>query len=252
MGKRIVVTIIIFADRISTLIGSQCNSSRSSFRIAMSANGCRGRNPFTASKAIGEFKSSRWLRGHGYFSPASKNQWLGLQRSILIRKSCIIAFSLQNNYRTSTHARSPPIPIFHIRPFRRSCFRQWHLACDGRLLYAGKAIYGDEKIGVCESNDDGLTWEWIATIPTRSGDDPARYHELHLVDAADGSLICHIRNENKRDDGHTLQCESNDGGRTWTTPHTIGIWGFPSHLLRMRNVLWNVSMELWSRSGTNF
>lgn len=109
------------------------------------------------------------------------------------------------------------------------------VTANGRLLYAGKAIYGDEKIGVCESNDDGMNWEWIATFPTRSGDDSARYHELHLVDAADGSLICHIRNENKQDDGHTLQCESNDGGRTWTTPHTIGIWGFPSHLLRMRN-----------------
>jgi hypothetical protein len=106
---------------------------------------------------------------------------------------------------------------------------------DKRLLYAGKALYGDERIGVCESKDDGLNWEWLATIPARPGDDPLGYHELHLVDADDGTLVCHIRNENKADDGQTLQSESKDGGRTWTTPHTIGVWGLPSHLLRMRN-----------------
>ncbi len=106
---------------------------------------------------------------------------------------------------------------------------------NGRLLYAGKAIYGDERVGVCESLDDGLTWDWLATIPTRPGDDPIRYHELHLIDAQDGSLVCHIRNENKTDDGHTLQSESTDGGRTWTIPHTIGVWGLPSHLLRLRS-----------------
>lgn len=106
---------------------------------------------------------------------------------------------------------------------------------DGRLLYAGKAIYGDERIGVCESTDDGVSWKWLATIPHRPGDDPNRYHELHLVDAGEGRFICHIRNENKADDGQTLQSESTDGGRTWTVPHTIGVWGLPSHLLRMRN-----------------
>ena len=106
---------------------------------------------------------------------------------------------------------------------------------DKRLIYAGKALYGDERIGVCESKDDGLNWEWLATIPARPGDDPLRYHELHVMDAEDGTLVCHIRNENKADDGQTLQSESKDGGRTWTTPHTIGVWGLPSHLLRMRN-----------------
>ncbi len=106
---------------------------------------------------------------------------------------------------------------------------------DRRLLYAGKALYGNERIGVCESKDDGLTWEWLATIPARPGDDPIRYHELHLMDADDSTLVCHIRNENKTDDGQTLQSESKDGGRTWTIPHTIGVWGLPSHLLRMRN-----------------
>jgi hypothetical protein len=35
--------------------------------------------------------------------------------------------------------------------------------------------------------------------------------------------------------GETLQCESADGGKTWCEPHEIGVWGLPSHLLRLRN-----------------
>ena len=30
-----------------------------------------------------------------------------------------------------------------------------------------------------------------------------------------------------------MQCESKDGGKTWTIPHSIGVWGLPSHLLRL-------------------
>ena len=66
---------------------------------------------------------------------------------------------------------------------------------DGRLLYAGKQLWTDTKrIGVCESNDDGVTWQWLSEIPTRAGDSvPAGYHELHAVEAADGTLAVQIR-----------------------------------------------------------
>ena len=107
---------------------------------------------------------------------------------------------------------------------------------DGRLLYAGKQLWtGEKKIGVCESKDDGLTWNWLAEIPARKGDDPvASYHELHAVEAADGTLIAQIRNHNKENAGWTLQSESRDGGRTWSEPRPI-CYGLPSHLLRLRD-----------------
>ncbi len=106
---------------------------------------------------------------------------------------------------------------------------------DGRLLYPGKAMYADGAIGVCESKDDGLTWEWLGKIPARSGDEIEKYHELHAVEASNGALICHIRNENNHDKGETLQTESTDGGKSWSIPKSIGVWGFPSHLLRLKN-----------------
>jgi len=105
---------------------------------------------------------------------------------------------------------------------------------DGRLLYAGKQLWTESrKIGVCESKDDGLTWQWLADIPIRTGDRNA-YHELHAVEAANGTIIAHIRNHNVANKNWTLQTESSDGGKTWSEPHAVS-YGLPSHLLRLRD-----------------
>jgi sialidase-1 len=107
---------------------------------------------------------------------------------------------------------------------------------DGRLLYAGKQLWRPgTRVGVCESLDDGKSWVWLSDIPTRRSDRVEQYHEPHAVQAADGRIIVHIRNHNPQNQGETLQTESADGGRTWATPHSIGVWGLPSHLLRLRD-----------------
>lgn len=106
---------------------------------------------------------------------------------------------------------------------------------DGRLLYAGKKLWDDGRIGVCESRDDGRTWHWLAEIPTRAGDRFEEYHELHAVEAADGRIIVHIRNHNAQNAREILQSESADGGKTWSAPRDIGVWGLPSHLLRLND-----------------
>lgn len=108
---------------------------------------------------------------------------------------------------------------------------------DGRLLYAGKQLWtNDKKIGVAESKDDGQTWQWLAEIPTRKGDDAGKsYHELHAVEAADGTLIAQIRNHSDANKGETLQSESTDGGKTWSEPRTTSVYGLPAHLLRLRD-----------------
>lgn len=107
---------------------------------------------------------------------------------------------------------------------------------DGRLLYAGKDLWREpNRVGVCESKDDGKTWSWLAEIPTREGDDHEQYHELHAVEAANGTIVVHVRNHNAKNSRETLQCESTDGGKTWSVPHSIGVWGLPSHLLRLKD-----------------
>jgi sialidase-1 len=104
----------------------------------------------------------------------------------------------------------------------------------GRLLYPGKQLWEGGRNGVAESTDDGRTWKWLSEIPTRAGDRFEDYHELHGVEAADGRIIVHIRNHNRANERETLQCESSDGGKTWSQPGPIGVWGLPSHLLRLR------------------
>ncbi len=105
---------------------------------------------------------------------------------------------------------------------------------NGWLLYAGKQLWSKPaRVGVCLSKDDGRSWQWLSEIPLRDGDSYTGYHELHAVDVGKGHIVLQIRNHNKRNVGETLQCESNNGGKSWSTPHAIGVWGLPSHLLRL-------------------
>ena len=113
---------------------------------------------------------------------------------------------------------------------------------DGRLIFPGIARWTpQQKMGVCQSTDDGLTWQWLANIPDRPGDrrfqsaSRFNYLELTAVECDNGMIVCQLRNENNRNHGETLQTESSDGGHTWTRPHSIGVWGKPSHLIRLRD-----------------
>jgi sialidase-1 len=107
---------------------------------------------------------------------------------------------------------------------------------DGRLCYAGKELWtGRGRVGVCQSTDDGQTWQWLTAIPIRPGDEVQHYHELHAVETAPDRIVVHIRNHNPANNSEILQTESADGGRSWSIPHPIGVWGLPSHLLRLRD-----------------
>lgn len=105
---------------------------------------------------------------------------------------------------------------------------------DGRILYAGVDLWdAQRKVGVCLSSDDGRSWSDVTELPVRDGDTSANYHELHAVEASDGRWIVQIRNHNPGNKGETLQTHSTDGGKSWATPYSIGVWGLPSHLLKL-------------------
>jgi Neuraminidase (sialidase) len=107
---------------------------------------------------------------------------------------------------------------------------------DGRLLYAGVDLWRPgRRVGVCHSTDDGQSWQWLAEIPPRDGDRTSEYHELHAVDCGSGRIIAQIRNHNASNKGETLQAESSDGGKSWSPPRSIGVWGLPSHLVKLRD-----------------
>ena len=61
---------------------------------------------------------------------------------------------------------------------------------DGRLLYAGKELWTERRrVVVCESRDDGQTWQWLAEIAARPDDDPKLYCEPHAVETGDGKVL---------------------------------------------------------------
>ena len=162
-----------------------------------------------------EEKMSAWQAAHARTSAAARERMLGTW----MLRSSDGGVTWSAPYRVPVNSPHGPIPL-----------------TDGRVIYAGKRLWHEKKrIGVAESHDDGKTWRWLAEIPTRDGDDFTEYHELHIGEAANGHLIAQIRNHNKKNERETLQTESDDGGRTWSTPHSIGVWGLPSHLLSLRD-----------------
>lgn len=98
---------------------------------------------------------------------------------------------------------------------------------DGRVFYSAA---DGKKAAAWTSSDDGLTWSHLADLPTRAG-------ELHAVEAADGTLIVHVRDKLQTATGvkqRTLQTESRDGGKTWS-PQRFVAHGYPSHLLKLKD-----------------
>ncbi|MGC1276373.1 MAG: exo-alpha-sialidase [Planctomycetaceae bacterium] len=168
---------------------------------------------FEKMKAAGGEKFDRWNAAHQRTTDAQRNADVGVW---MIRSEDDGA-TWSPRYAVPLNSPHGPVQL-----------------ADGRQLYAGKELWTkEERSGVAESSDDGKTWRWLADIPTRPGDDHREYHELHAIEASPGRILVQIRNHNAASKGETLQCESDDGGKTWTTPHSIGVWGLPSHLLKL-------------------
>ena len=139
---------------------------------------------------------------------------------------------------------------------------------DGRLIYAAytwpsalkglDSPYDDPSIDAgetetvaVESTDEGRSWRIIGKIPVPTADAEGRnFSEPHVVESADGRLICLARHhpagkagpDFKRSvelrttgDFYLRQSESTDGGRTWSEAQKTPIWGYPPHLLRLHN-----------------
>jgi hypothetical protein len=160
-------------------------------------------------------KLDTWQAAHNRVSAEGRQEALG----VWMKRSTDGGVTFSGRYRTLVNSPHGPVQL-----------------SDGRLLYAGKALWeSDSRVGVCISEDDGRSWPWLAAIPARDGDRHEHYHELHAVEAANGKLIVQIRNHNASRDRETLQSESMDGGITWSKPRPIGAWGLPSHLLRLND-----------------
>ena len=157
-----------------------------------------------------------WERHAEKLSPEIREQWLGCW----IRRSADSGKTWGEHIKLRINAPHGPIQL-----------------TNGHLLYVGKTLWEEKKsLLAAESRDEGKTWEYIGTIPVRPGESIDHYHELHAVEREDGAIIAMIRyNPPERENNIMRQSESYDGGKSWTVPHETGIWGYPPHLIRLRD-----------------
>lgn len=98
---------------------------------------------------------------------------------------------------------------------------------DGRIFYAAS---DGKKAVAWASEDDGMTWQRLGDMNVRPG-------EMHSVEAADGTLIVHVRDRVPTGDKEkwgTVQIESRDGGKKWSERRLVTD-GYPPHLLRLKD-----------------
>ena len=159
-----------------------------------------------------EKRLERWMATHNRLSRPARKASLG----VWMIRSTNGGITWSGRYRSILNSPHGPIEL-----------------SDGRIFYAGKQLWKGDKVGFAQSVDDAQTWEYLTDLPVRDGDDKANYHELNAIECESGRIVVHIRNHNKKNSGETLQSHSTDGGKTWSTPRSIGVWGLPSHLQRL-------------------
>ena len=118
----------------------------------------------------------------------------------------------------------------------------------GEILYLGKRFDSAMKdfdagigaITAIKSADGGRTWIPLGSVPPAEGTTPdGAYHEPHVVELPDGTLLGVIRYQGPDPVGQKLespsftmmQTMSTDGGRTWAQAGPLGFHGSPPHLL---------------------
>lgn len=157
----------------------------------------------------------KYVRIGEKIDPATKSKWIGNW----VRRSEDQGKTWLEPVRTKVTAPHGPISLKN-----------------GDLLYVGTIIEnGRTSISVERSTDDGKSWKVQAEIPQHE-DFKVGLGEPHMVELRSGKLIVMVRHEPKdQTKCFMLQSESTDGGKTWSKMRSSGIWGYPPHLIQLKN-----------------
>ncbi|MFN8490468.1 MAG: sialidase family protein [Caldilineaceae bacterium] len=108
----------------------------------------------------------------------------------------------------------------------------------GELLipvYENNSVEGEQgghRAFLMQSTDKGNHWQPWGLI----GYDPFGNHHFEeptLAYLPSGKLVCILREDKRKE--QAWQADSWDGGKTWSTPRRLPVWGHPQHLLRLQS-----------------
>ena len=87
------------------------------------------------------------------------------------------------------------------------------------------------------SQDQGNSWQLVQIAYDSTGEHS--FDETALLELPSGRILAMIRHthwqKEKREDVYLYESHSDDQGRTWSTPISTGMWGYPAHLLILRS-----------------
>lgn len=152
-------------------------------------------------------------------------------------------------YQDASRESGKRYPVTDLGPFQRFWPMGIKRLSHGSILAAGyvpfKSAVGRDKTTAAflKSQDEGKTWAYLSHIPNEN---PFEFSEPDVLETRDGRLITLLRTdwdivpiperpqEAREGYGYFLyQSESTDGGRTWTAPVPLSLWGHPPYLLRL-------------------
>ena len=129
---------------------------------------------------------------------------------------------------------------------------------DGSLFYVGSAVMSEKGPGYAYGNfkpienkkplyylrsKDGKEWGEPVMIPADVVPEGENWSfcEPHAIELENGRILVVIRVHKYKDGNQfwrgSYKCHSDDGGKTWSTPEIIADWGFPPHLVQLKNGL---------------
>lgn len=105
-------------------------------------------------------------------------------------------------------------------------------------IYGSLSPKGPSGVWGIRSEDDGETWDIVQIAAPRSIG--LGFNETAVCGNSRGELVAMMRPKNQG--MNSFQCFSSDAGKTWGPPEDTGGWGYPSHLLLLKD-----GRMLWTR-----
>jgi hypothetical protein len=110
---------------------------------------------------------------------------------------------------------------------------------NGHLIYCGPISEEDGSgwLAATRSTDGGKTWAIVGEIcgPMLLNQETRRWrpqlNENHALEIGPDHILCVFRGGSGNWNVHMT--ETRDGGRTWSIPKDLGIYGFPSYLVKL-------------------